>query len=439
MRRLSFFLFFFRLKTPWITLKRRQIQAFFNQNPLKCGRIHFEISQNKPQFEPYFTHFLLKDHVFNRKVLYASKKTLNLVYEMTQQPNQEKDQCDIKDHGKTAFQEFVFQGLKSGGSHVVASKSHGKTRLLFSMAKELRPLENVRVLAFDGSETWIYAFDKIPVFTISEKDILETSRGNIQQFEKYTLQNSNLVKICLETHKDILFRLKTRNPSKRGFFCRTIINFMDLQQRAEKATREDHENTKAIAYFLEEAQNSFNNRSTSSHECETFLTVFNEARNNKESFFTSSQRLNDFSKTIRSKQLLTIGKLSSEDISPSLRKIEKSHGLDFANMKDRTWFFEGQTFVSPEFKQSNGKPYQVNQEIKQLWLSSLPKPKTLSEKISEWFNQTRIKAQAQRDQRRINQESQTLNAMEKEDIEDSKENSQGDGLFLGDEFFPEEF
>ena len=363
-----------------------------------------------------------------------------MVYEMTQQPNQEKDQCNISNHEQTAFSEFVFQGLKSGGSHVVANKSHGKTRLLFSMAKELRPLENCRVLAFDGSETWIYAFDKIPVFTIGEHDILESSRGNIQQFEKYTLQNSNLVKLALQTHKDLLFRLKTRKPSKRGFFVRTVINYLDSLQRQEKAQDPNHDNKTAIAYFLEEAQNSFNNRSTSSTEMEEFLTVFNEGRNNKEAFFTASQRLTDFSKTIRSKQLPCIGKLSSEDITPSLRKIEKSHGLDFSNMKARNWFFEGKTFVSPEFKQSNGKPYQVNQEIKQLWLNSLPKPKTLSEKISEWFNQTRIKAQAQRDQRRINQESQTLNEMEKEDSEDEKDLNDSDGLMaLGEDdiLFPE--
>jgi len=55
-------------------------------------------------------------------------------------------------------------------------------------------------------------------------------------------------------------------------------------------------------------------------------------------------------------------------------------------MKPRTCFFDGSTFVSPEFKQ-NGKPFQINGAIKQQWLDSLPKPKhlTLAEKIKAWF------------------------------------------------------
>jgi hypothetical protein len=53
-------------------------------------------------------------------------------------------------------------------------------------------------------------------------------------------------------------------------------------------------------------------------------------------------------------------------------------------MAQKTWFFEGKTIVSPEFKQQ-GKPFQINGVIKQQWLANLPKPKTLTEKIKLWF------------------------------------------------------
>ncbi len=262
---------------------------------------------------------------------------------------------------------------------------------MFSIAERLQKQENVRVIAFDGSETWLYSASRIPVFNISEKDILRQDRNSTEEIERYSLENWNLVKLALAKEKDILFRLKTRKPSKRGFFCRTVINFLDAQQRAEKARNPNHECTTAIAYFLEEAQNAFSSRNTSSTETEEFLTVFNEARNNREGFFTSSQRLTDFSKTIRSKQIQCIGKLSTEDITPNLRRIEKAQGLDFSNMKSRTWYYEGATFESPEFKQQ-GKPYIINSEIKQLWLDSLPKPKvlTLKDKIKAWFNPQQI-------------------------------------------------
>jgi hypothetical protein len=322
------------------------------------------------------------------------------------------------------------------GSHIVANKSHGKTRLMFSIVESLMKQENVRNIIFDGSETWLYSFSQIPTFSIGDHDISETSRRTSQDFEKYSLQNAHLVKLCLETHKDILFRLKSRKPSKRGFFIRTIVNHLDALQRDEKAKNPEHENTKAIAYFIEEAQNAFNSRSTSSNETEEFLTVFNEARNNREGFFTSSQRLTDFSKTIRSKQIQCIGKLSNEDISPNLRRIEKSQGLDFSNMKPRNWFYEGSLFVSPEFKQS-GKPFQVNSEIKKLWLNSLPKKKTLAEKIHEWLT-VKKETNPLFNKRPT---SQTLSEMEKDDSALLNEDSEFDGEMLGfgSMFPPEEF
>jgi len=348
------------------------------------------------------------------------------------QKTQEKEQSTIKDHD--SFNNFVSEGLRIG-SHIVANKSHGKTRLMFSIAEQLMKEPNVRNIIFDGSETRLYSFSRIPVFTIGEHDILETSRGNIQDLERYSLKNANLVKLALETHKDLLFRLKTRKPSKRGFFIRTVVNHLDQLQRDEKARDPNHENSKALAFYIEEAQNAFSSRSTSSNETEEFLTVFNEGRNQRIGFFTSSQRLTDFSKTIRSKQIQCLGKLSNEDISPNLRRIEKTQNIDFSKMKPRTWFYEGAIFVSPEFKQQ-GKPYQVNQEIKQLWLNSLPKKKTLAEKIHEWLT---VKKETNPFLKKKCIQSQTLDEMEKEDEEDEKEDSQGDGLFMGDDLFPEEF
>jgi hypothetical protein len=364
--------------------------------------------------------------------LYLRKTRSKLVYEMTQQPKPEQkaktEQSNIEDRNQ--FENFVSESLRIG-SHLVGSKGSGKTRLLFCAAQELMKQENVRVIAFDGSEVWLYAFSQIPTFNISEKDIIATSRRQADTIEKYSLQNWNLVKLALETQKDILFRLKTRKPSKRGFFVRTVINYLDALQRQEKATTENHECTKAIGYFIEESQNCFNSRATSSTENEEFLSVFCEARNNREGFFTNSQRLNDFSKTIRAKQNLAIGKLSSEDLTPQLRKIEKENGLDFANVKPRNWFYDGSVFVSPEFKQ-NGKPYIVNQQIKQIWLNSLPKPKTLSEKINQWLKNYIAKANKPN--------SQGLETQEKDDSQEERELNDSDGLMTLDDdniLFPE--
>lgn len=168
--------------------------------------------------------------------------------------NAKTEQSTISQHD--SFNNFVSKGLRIG-SHIVANKSHGKTRLMFSITESLMKQDNVRNIIFDGSETWLHSFSKIPVFTIGEHDILETSRGNIQQFEKYSLQNWHLVKLCLETHKDILFRLKTRKPSKRGFFIRSIVNHLDQLQRDEKAKNPEHEISKGYSLFYRRGSKRF--------------------------------------------------------------------------------------------------------------------------------------------------------------------------------------
>ena len=151
---------------------------------------------------------------------------------MTNQKEQQgttKEQLIINEHAKTQF-----ESLKSGGSHCVAHKGHGKTRLLFCIAENLIKNDSVCTIIFDGSETWLYSFSRIPVFNICEHDILSQQRSKTEDLEKYSLENENLVKLALLKNKNVLFILKTRKPSKRGFFIRTVVNYLDAMQREEK-------------------------------------------------------------------------------------------------------------------------------------------------------------------------------------------------------------
>ncbi len=266
------------------------------------------------------------------------------------------------------FLAVIEHGLKRGGVHLVSVKGHGKTRLLFGMARALR--QKARVLIFDGSEAWLYGYDRIPTFTVKERDIVGKKTESIDEIERYKIKNWNLVKFALHNHKDILFRLKTRKPSKRGFFIRQVVNYLDRLQRLSRETTEDHEAKGYISYFIEEAQNCFNSRSTTRLEAEEFLTVFNESRNQKEGFFTASQRLTDFSKTIRTKQTYAIGKIPEEDKSPSVRRLEKKYNVDYSKTESRNWCFEGKSFESPNWKQ-NGKPHQINKKIKSDYINQL--------------------------------------------------------------------
>ena len=108
------------------------------------------------------------------------------------------EHIDIANHD--IFNNFLSESLRVG-SHLVGAKGSGKTRLGFVCASELMKLDNVRVIIWDGSDTWKYAFNQMPFFNVSEKDILATDRKHSDEIEKYELQNWYLVKLALDTQK----------------------------------------------------------------------------------------------------------------------------------------------------------------------------------------------------------------------------------------------
>ncbi len=323
---------------------------------------------------------------------------------------------------------MVNEGLRCGGLHLVSSKGHGKSFLMFAIADYVRSLPDSRVIIFDGSEAFLYKYSQIPVFNVNECDISTTSQKHTLEFEHYSLNNWQLVKTALENHQDILFRLKSRKPSKRGYFIRTVINHLDEIQRQQREINETHEPNKSISYFLDEAQDAFCTRSTMRTEAETFLCVFNEARNNRESIFSSSQRLNDFSKTIRTKQTYIIGKIAIEDVNPQLRRLEKQYNINLTEMSLRNWFFNGSVFVSPEFKQ-NKKPFIINAEVRKTYSTPAhykmvppsDKPKSLLKRIINALT---------------NNSQNASNDQQSEDSEDEKENKEMDDMFLLDPLNP---
>ena len=116
---------------------------------------------------------------------------------------QNQNQFTIESHSQ--FYDFIAQGLRSGGVHIVAGKSHGKSRSMFAIFAQLQRQENVRAIAFDGSETWLYSASKVETFTIQERDIVSQDIKTTDEIEKYALKNWNLIQLALSTHKDLLF------------------------------------------------------------------------------------------------------------------------------------------------------------------------------------------------------------------------------------------
>jgi hypothetical protein len=289
------------------------------------------------------------------------------------------EEAQIRTTGSVSFHAFhawVFSSLVKAGFSEFESKYIVGKKIPLSDATYLSLEEGIKEKYKEKYDKFLNIKPTAQNGLAKDKAIRQLEHENkehketIDEIERYKIKNWDLVKFALHNHKDILFRLKTRKPSKRGFFIRQVVNYLDAIQRKSRETTEDHEAKGYIAYFIEEAQNCFNSRSTTRLEAEEFLTVFNESRNQKEAFYTASQRLTDFSKTIRTKQTYAIGKIPEEEQTPSIRRLEKKYAVDYSKTEPRNWNFEGKTFESPNWKQS-GKPYQINKKIKLDYIDQL--------------------------------------------------------------------
>jgi hypothetical protein len=247
--------------------------------------------------------------------------------------------------------------------HIVASRGHGKSRLMFSIADSIRNLDDTRLFIFDGSDAFLFGYSKIAVLNIGEHDITERELKTTQDLEQYRFNNWQILKLAIQQNKHLLIRLKTKKQSKRSFAIQTIINFLDDMQRTQKETSPKNETKNHLVFIIDEIQNAFNQRQTARLSSEAFMTTYSEARNFSENFISTSQRLFDVSKTVRTKTLYCIGKLNAEDKSPYIKQIEKQYNIDFSNMPSRTWFFNGQTFTSPTYTQKL-KPYIINAKLR---------------------------------------------------------------------------
>jgi hypothetical protein len=345
-----------------------------------------------------------------------------------------KEQVNISNHAKIEFLDVIKQGLIEGGINFNAMKNSGKTRTLFSICYTLMTEsakfdeKTIKCIAFDGSESWLYGFSHIAVFDIAENDIsLITEPTTTEDLERYQFNNWELIKLALDSYQHILFRLKSRRPSKRGFAIRQICLYLDQKQREQKEVFPNHEPSQRIAYFLDEIQDAFTMRASLRLDNEVFLSMFNEARNNYESFFSADIRETETAKCIRAKQINSYGKIPEMDKQVYHRRLEKLYDIDLSAIPQRTWFIEGKLFSSPKFKQA-GKPFKINQSIREKWFDDnmpkeepieIPKKKSFMARfLDAIFPQKQPKIISQKEYDRLNDLSENLD--EKEPIPEPK-------------------
>jgi hypothetical protein len=141
---------------------------------------------------------------------------------------------------------------------------------------------------------------------------------------------------------------------------------------------------------------------------------------------------------MRTKQTYVLGRINPEDKSPAIRQIEKQANIDLSKMPLRTWFFNGETFISPNWIQS-AKPHICNREVKARFNNYNPKQQ---QKKKAGFWKTLMMLPLAVLTAGNSEQQQPTTETDKEQLEEDNEDSQADGIFTDnsetDSLFPEE-
>ena len=209
--------------------------------------------------------------------------------------------------------------LDFGDLLLIASKSHGKTETLKTLAKELKSIENTRVFIFEDFPKLIHEFNAIAYFVVHDSDVIETSHTVdmenyfLRHERTYTVRRGNEIKQFLKENKHGIFLMQIKDIERTAFFIYSIVNHFYRKQYLKaykygiKALKEK------IVFIIEESQNVFDSTTISKKLFNRMRKIYSVARNLGIHFIMCSQRLQDLNTKIRSRTRLLIGRVSLDD------------------------------------------------------------------------------------------------------------------------------
>ena len=270
--------------------------------------------------------------------------------------------------------------LNYGDLCLIASKSHGKTETLKTLAKEFKSLPNTRVIVFEDFPKWIHEFEGIAYFVVHDSDVSETSHTvDLQDYflrheKSYSIYRGNEIKAFLKENKHGIFLMQIKDIERTAFFIYSIVNhfyrkqYLRAKKYGVKAIKEQ------IVFIIEESQNVFDSSTISKKLFNRMRKIFSVSRNLKMHYVMASQRLQDLNTKIRSRTRLLIGRVSLDDYELKFARLLRNSVYRKAvlSLPKGCWLYPSlDTLISfPLFKQDS-KPYEWKPKCGD---SPMPKP-----------------------------------------------------------------
>ena len=286
--------------------------------------------------------------------------------------------------------------LRFGDMLIIANKGMGKTVSLMDLTRQLRAMDNTRVIIFETFPKWIHEFDTIPYMVIHDNDVVQTEYTiDMQDFflkhqTDYSVLKGNEIKEALKSNKDLTFLMEIDDTERISFFIYSIVkyfyrrNYLTAYKYGLDKIKEN------VVFVCEESQNLFDASIISKKVFNKLRKMYSETRNLKLHFLMASQRLVDLNTKIRGRTKLMIGKVNIDDFDLKVRRILRysKHRKEILNLARGSFLYpELDVIVKfPLFKQ-HGKPYQFKPIIQKPQITEQPQQKEgLIHRIKNWFD-----------------------------------------------------
>lgn len=257
--------------------------------------------------------------------------------------------------------------LDFGDLLLIASKSHGKTETLKTLAKEYKSIPNTKVFIFEDFPKWIHEFEGIGYFIVKDSDVRETKHTiDMQDYflrheRDYTVTRGSEIKAFLKENKHGIFLIQIKDIERTCFFIYSVVQHFYRKQylRAKKYGVKALKTR--IVFIIEESQNVFDSSTISKKLFNRLRKIFSVSRNLGIHYVMASQRLQDLNTKIRSRTRLLIGRVSLDDYELKFHRLlrHSKYRKDILNLPKGVWLYPSlDTLISfPLFKQ-NSKPYE---------------------------------------------------------------------------------
>ena len=245
----------------------------------------------------------------------------------------------------------------TGDLVILGMKNTGKTTLLMNLGRELRTNPTNHVIIFETFPKWIFEFDTVPYFFITDKDIVK-----IKGSKDYMVKDKDRIASILNTNKDIIFSIECLDMEKISTFMSFVI-YVIYRKQYRRAKNNQLNTIKENYWFLtEEAHNLLDSSVIAKKVFNKLRKMQNEFRNLRMHLICVTLRLQDLNPKIRAKMDMLLGRISLDDYQLKIRTMlrDSKYRREIVHLPTGMFIYPETNLVllTEPFKQ-NGRPYEL--------------------------------------------------------------------------------